>query len=360
MFYGMIFMMVIVLYYMVKPILNKNYRGSMIYQERLNMIYCVLITIVLVLIASLRSYKMGNDPSMYKYMFENVKSSLKDIILMKQTMNQTEKGYIILENIISRTFGGFQWLMMIIATVYIVPIGILVKRYSKNPWVSFFIFVGFGFFTDSLSALRQALAVGLTVVAFMCIKNKKLKSYFIIVLMATSLHMSALFFMPIYWLRKIKYTKQIIIGSIIAIIATNIFKSPLFQFVNRFSRQVYDVNVNTGGNKLYIFIIFTVILCFIYGKAMIEENNDNKMIIYMMIITAIIYPILSFNPAVYRMFWYFFIYLIIFVPNLLSVVKDKAFKYLIFTGYMGMAICFLFGVCLRPASIMSPFIFFWQ
>jgi hypothetical protein len=334
---------------------------DMVYQKKLNKTYCILITTMLILVAGLRSYQIGNDPKMYKIMFDSIKYfSLKDIISMPHTVNNTEKGYVILENIISKTFGGFQWLMVIVAIVYTVPIGILVKRYSKNPWISFFLFVGFGFFTDSLTALRQALAVGLTVVAFMCIKNKKLKRYSILVLIASSFHMSGLFFMPKYWLRKIKYTKKIVIGSMIAIIVTNIFKSPLFQFVNRFSRQVYDVDASTGGTKLYVLIIFTFILCSIYGKAMIKENKDNKMIIYMMIITAIIYPILSFNPAVYRMLWYFFIYLIIFVPNLLSVVKEKTLKYIIFTGYMLMSIFFFTSVSLRPISLMSPFIFFWQ
>lgn len=357
MFYAIIFTTFIALYYLLKVIFVKKTIGDIVNHEKLNKIYCVLVTIILILLSGLRSYQMGQDPKTYKFLFEYFKQfSVKEIILM----NHTEKGYVILENIIGGIFGGFQWHMIIIAIIYTVPIAILVKRYSQNPWISFFVFLGFGFFTDSLTALRQTVAVGLTVLAFLCIRNKKLIKYFILVFIASTFHIDALAFIPIYWFRKVKFNNKIIIASIITITASYIFKSHLYKFVNLFSRQVYEVNPNTGGDRLFIFIILTVILSFIYGKAMIKENEYNKMIIYMMIITAIIYPVLSFNPAVYRMNWYFFIYLIIFIPNLLGVIKDKVVYFIIFIGYIGMSIYFLYAVSLRPDSLMSPFLFFWQ
>lgn len=78
--------------------------------------------------------------------------------------------------------------------IFIPPI-LIINKYSPYPALSYLILYTFGFFTFSMSALRQSIAIGLFLIGFLFYNPKRPVSCFLIlpfILLALSFHTSAI------------------------------------------------------------------------------------------------------------------------------------------------------------------------
>lgn len=212
--------------------------------------------------------------------------SFREAFIKGAIDDKVEVGYVVFNKLISYispNFRAFLW-------VYSIVLLLLYYKYiiSVSPYVTISIlFLLVGTYNQSLFVLRQHLAVALLLYSYTFITERKILPFLIILLLAYSLHRTAIIFTPVYFLyglNKTNLIKSFIVVSILLIVLMRIVIVALF--ANYFSfyqgyldndvQQNYKLAVLAGGYfLLYIFFLkneifddginrFTLIILYFY------------------------------------------------------------------------------------------------
>ena len=221
----MIYWILLAIFGFLSLIIKRDYKIQLISKRAISgkKIYIVLVTIILIIIAGLRSTRVGADTDMYRKLYGYIagtNSFLNGYLLR----SGVEIGYFILEFVVSRFF-PFQVFLFITAAISIIPIMIVIYRYSRNMFMSLFFYITYGYFSFAMGGIRQACAIGICMIAFIISREKKLIPFIITVAIATSFHISAVLFLPVYWLNSIKKKKIIVFAYIVLLGLAFLFKN---------------------------------------------------------------------------------------------------------------------------------------
>lgn len=144
------------------------------------------------------------DIPFYKMAFEeSLKYSAERVIDEGFVDLKSEVGFRIIVKLISELFSSYVWLFIITSGFVIYSFYNATKRYSHIYWVSVLVFV-VSHYANSLFMLRAYLAIGILLFSFPFIIQRKLIPYLLLNVLAMSVHMTAIVFLPVYFIYGIK------------------------------------------------------------------------------------------------------------------------------------------------------------
>lgn len=218
---------------------------------------------------------------------------------------------------------------------------------SVSPYFSLFIYTSF-FYLESLSFIRQAVAMSIGLYAFKYIKEKKAIKYSIWIMVSMLFHLSAVLLFiayPIYWKCRLKY-------AILAISCAVFLKSIIFSILNTLNFYTGYIDSDIGGGEklkyLYPLILFSL-GCIKNWKFSIEEER-----LFTITVIALPFPFMFPSHIGMRISNYFLFYLCYLCPLL---VKDYTYKTKLFISI----ICsIIFLIYIGVSSFYTPYIFYWN
>lgn len=324
-------------------------------------IYITFAGILFVVFASLRSIDVGRDTSMYYRLFGYMQSmsSLKEAF-SSWMLGGVEPGYAVMEYFFAK-YSNFQMMLFVAALFSIVPTMVVIYKYSTDYYMSLFLYIAFGFFSFAMNPIRQAIAIGICMIAFIFAKEKKLLPYLGMIVLACLFHTSAIVFLPTYWLSKIKYNKKTLVVYVMLLAIANLFKGQFFRFINLFSRQEYTSTGDAGGTRMYLFMLASMLLMIIYHNKFIEKDKEtNTQLMCMFAISTLIWPIASANAAVFRLYYYYQIFMVFCIPSFIASLGRKVEKLAFKTFFVVIGCYFLQAYIINGALKYSPYTSFWQ
>ncbi|HPF56966.1 MAG TPA: EpsG family protein, partial [Clostridiales bacterium] len=163
-------------------------------------------------------FGIGFDYDSYATLLDLQKSRIDGgMSIFNLTGEGQEAGYVLIENICAKLNIGYVTLYGILAAFMLLSAAVFIYRFSKNVWISTFIYVTLTFFYSTLNYMRQSLALAIAFWAFGFLYKKKdsIKAwilnfipYALIILLAATMHKAALLMLPVYffvWLRPKKW-----------------------------------------------------------------------------------------------------------------------------------------------------------
>lgn len=84
-------------------------------------------------------------------------------------------------------------------------------KYSPDIFLSLIIYFFTIFLVFDLNAIRQGIATSIVLISISAILNKKLRLFILLILIASFFHLSAIIFLPFYWIAKFNISKKIIL-----------------------------------------------------------------------------------------------------------------------------------------------------
>ena len=254
--------------------------------------------IVLTIFATIRSSDVGTDSNNYVGIFNQFKDSTESLFSVKTSL---ETGYLLLMEIALNISTDYWSLFFMTALVCVFTSYYTIYKLSDNIKVSVFIYISLATYFFIFNGARQALAASIFGIAIYCLINKKRVGYFIIVLLASFFHSTALILFPFYYLLRFKFkTRNLILFSIGSFIALYYLSSILTLFgegsVARYS--VYEDRNSTGGYLLTLFF-FIMSFIFIFFRKKIVKSKLFEYDIYlnMSIFSSIIHLVVSFTGS---------------------------------------------------------------
>ena len=298
----------------------------------------ILMAVPFALLIAFRDLSVGIDTVQYEYNFSRINP---DILTSGDFFSQREWGYKLIQAVIKLLGMDFRALLFVESVLYIVPVAYVIYKYSRNPYFSFFMFLAVDYYLFSMTAIRQSIALGITLLAFdQAVRNKKFR-FVITVLIASTFHTTALVFLPVIILSKIPLRKRYVFLALVLSFALNAFKDPIRQLMMDLAHNPY-VEMETGGMGMHLFMISMVLLDLMWGKNAGKHWVDADLITYMMICAVAVYPVLQFNPAVFRLHYYYSVMMIIYVPNVLKRYRDNRTRWGLTLGYYAIIVYYMF------------------
>jgi hypothetical protein len=262
---------------------------------------------------------------------------------------------------------GFEQLFFIFTSVLILlPLIYTTKKYSYREGISMIMFFTFPlFFFNSLSIVRQFVAISITLLTIKEVKERNFLKFLIIIITAFLFHNSALIFLPIYFLYtlKIKNIFYIIIFLVASSLKPILLTVSKFLFPEYYISYIKNIGDQTGGNISFYIIFALFFIIIIFRKKIIKNKIHNYFLNNLFFGIILYYLLLDYGHA-WRISLYFIIYVIYLLPNLFLLYK-KEIKYLLYILFIGFA-TFNFFYTLYLGHInpnKNPFIpyelFFW-
>lgn len=164
-----------------------------------------------------------------------------------------------------------------------------IYKYSRKPIISIFIYLINSSFFLSMNLVRQYISSSLFIISFfLSFDNKKKIKTWICMILACFFHTSAVFFIPIIWIRKKKMNDVLLV---VLSVITIFLGRPILQFIlNLFSYldienlSKYSVYVSQKGNlpfsSLFVEVAVYLYFCYIFSKNIAKIDEKKKAIAY--------------------------------------------------------------------------------
>ncbi len=193
---------------------------------------------------------------------------------------QKDKGYAILEVLFKQFISDdYHWWFLLIACISGIAIMCTLYKYSIDFGMSFFLFIASTQFTWLVNGMRQFIAVCLIFAAVTLLIEGKWWQYILIVLLASTIHGTAVIMIPVYFIARWKpFSLKVIFASVaIAVAGMNIGRFE-FLFENTQYEGYLDNVLETAGMNIIRFLVAAVPVIIAFAARKIIEAENNRLI----------------------------------------------------------------------------------
>lgn len=338
--------------------LKNSFLKSRNSHTRGQLLFFVIVIFILWFLTAFRSEEMGNDTVTYINYFQYFGK-----VGMEERNKNIEIGYQFLNVIIHKISPNPHFFLAVVATICYLGVGIYIYKYSSNVVFSTVILfpIVYGFFA---SGLRQSIALVICLFAYQAIKNKKIIPAILIVLLASTFHLSALVMLILLIHKFTSKRLYVVIGvsAIIAILsASGALNSIISNVVKEYENYFSSIQAGTGWLAIsYQCIRALMIYLFIYFayKDLKKEKSLEIFNASILLITICF----GFSTNIFsRASLYFLIPSVVDIPNAMNSGNIKNKKFFIFLICTVMIAYFVLTLFVRPEWYkMIPYEFFWN
>lgn len=330
-------------------------------------LYVVLAMGYLMLLAALRSPVVGTDTLSYCRYFRSAASC--DSLHRAWSVLRLEKGYVTFLYLLTRITANEQWLLVVSSVFSFYSFGRFISRYSRMPWMSVLLFYLLMLFDFFLSGMRQMLAIAILLFAYDKLREKKPIPFLLLVLLAVTVHSSAVLFLLLYPICHAKNQRRCLTVVFALAILVAVCWHPLLRVMlllfPKYSYYSGDEAFSSSGNLAVLskLAVYALVLLFgvLFGGKQTPEKGDviNFRSVCLLMVVCIV--ALRAN-VVSRLFRNIEPILCLYLPNLLAEKEEKEKR----AGWILCVICFIayatvIQLLRTPAWQRTyPYLFFWS
>lgn len=230
-------------------------------------LYLILMGILFTILSSFR-YAIGFDYYSYRTIYTETAS--QNILEIIQLHKNEILFYLWNKLCISCSLSYTCYLFITYLFLHSVVLS-FIYRYSKLPWMSVFFYITLQFFAYSMNLFRQSIALSFFLLAYPFLVQRKIKPFFLLILVGGLFHNSLFFMLPLYFLLPQKNTKKTFLGYFVLFLFLYVSSSPLLTGIQHLLPVQYSSYFNSiywQGNsfRYVIFPTLYLLIVFLLGK----------------------------------------------------------------------------------------------
>lgn len=243
-----------------------------------------------------------SDTPLYMSIYKNLSTSLDGLI---GALSDEESGYgftvfeWVVKNIVNGDETAFR---LILALLHSIPVLYVFRKYSSNYIISLYLFVATGcHLAWMMNGLRQYLAVSIIMAATPLMLKKKYVPLIAIILLAASIHSSALLMIPVVFIVQGKaWNRKTLIFIIAAIVMMYLFGTKTGLLDSLLENTEYSGAMasaaesgDDGTNPIRVLVNSVPMILAFIGRKRLEEKSSSlvNICVNMSIITTGLYLI---------------------------------------------------------------------
>nr|WP_319489978.1 EpsG family protein [uncultured Caproiciproducens sp.] len=294
-----------------------------------NAVFLGISGVAMIVLSALRANTVGIDYKQYADYFTQVHDGGWSFLISSANGYRIEPGYSLLNYLVSLFTSDVRIYMLIVSILVITLTVVLLYKYSPIPWVGMFVFGSFGFLGNSLSFLRQSIAIAIFLFAIEFLKDKKLAPYLIIILLAASFHKAMLIMIPVYFIAHIKVNwKSLTTYAAITALIMGL-SWPLFNVVTKYVYQYYATQeglyyMNGRDWQTAAIPVITMVTILILKDFILKRDPKNIVLINFSIYSGLLYIMTCQHFLFQRFGMMFFTSAFLLIPEMLASVGVNA------------------------------------
>jgi transmembrane protein EpsG len=306
-----------------------------------NKILILLLTSVLVLISGLRN----NIGDTYFYMHGYKITDFTWEYIQKSR----DVGFNVFQMILKSFSSDPQVLIFVTALITNLFIVIVLYQYSRLIELSLYVYITSGLHLVSMNGIRQFMAASIIFIATKYLLNGDWKKYFLIILLASTIHQSALILLPIYFLVRNKAwsrsTYLLLLLSLIIVVGYNQFSEILFSSLEDTQYGHYQNFSEGGANIIRVLVNAIPLIIAFIGREKLREIFPKSDYIVNMSIVGLLFLVVSTQNWIFaRFIIYFGLYQLILISWIVKVFSNQSEK-LIYYSILIFYFLFYFYEC---------------
>lgn len=322
--------------------------------KHLNFYDFILLTI-LVCVCGLR-YNVGSDYSAYVGIYNDL-----------SLYPRTELLIVYLIKFIQFIHGNSYIFIFLLSFFTITIFYKAIKKQTIHFSQSIFYFIVFGYYAMCFNGARQMLAASICLYATTYINDKKMLKYIITIFIASLCHQTALVMLPVYFICNKNFSNKFYYIMYFLLLSVGLIYQPFLAFVTSMFPQYSAYFVKTtltfwepglGTYVIGTFHLILIFICIIKRKELVNKNKYMNNYITLFLFSVPFFSLSFTNALIVRIAYYFSIYLILILPDLLETLftkkNDKVYALLcvFFIGYFLIHL-YSFNAMIPYSSIFS-------
>lgn len=301
------------------------YVASFFFKKRQKMVFMISSGILLILFLGLRDGHSGGI-DLYRYSTQYETLARAESIKTAFEMREGSSLFFFLSLYGSAKVGiSYQLYLFIIAVFTVSASLILYYRYSNYPLVCLATFLP-TCYIHLFSQLKQTIAVGIVIFAYLLFKKEKLRCAYILIFIAIMFHPSAVIVIPFFMIARHPVNPYLLAVLILGALGIFIFRMQIGSFLTIIYSQDIGHYESKGGitGMAVILIMITALYMFTMPKRNEISNERYIMLsgyLYALIIAMSIFFCSSYSYSFTRLNSYF----MIFLPIVFSEIADSNF-----------------------------------
>ena len=289
------------------------------HKKKAQEIFLILSAAVFIIVATCR-YGVGFDYFNYKNLYEE----LGPLTVQEIFQNPVAKkfiGYSLFMRLCELCGLGYHGMLFIINLLLTAVTFWFITKYSPLPWLSVYLYLVLQFFAHSMNLLRQSIAAAICLLAYPFIKKRKIFPFIGLVLLAASFHLSALAFLPFYWVLnwKVSGKKFLLLSALI--FPVYLFSNEAAQFITQYIFRSYAGYIGSRywkplGMRYIVFPAIYFGAVWLGRKRLLREDKDNHIFINSAFYTLVLYVFSTHHMLLERFSIFLFPYAMAVLPRL--------------------------------------------
>lgn len=330
--------------------------------------FTFLCVIQWVALSGLRAHDVGSDTFGYElyfnrylfYPFDEVWTNFIGEYFFIGDGSLNDGGYYLFMKLFQLVCDSYQLWLIVLAVAFFVPMGLLVYRYSEDPFLSWMLFSTVFYTFFAFSAMRQALALSIGVfIGFQAIKSKRPLLFILLVFLAFTMHKSSLVVAPmyvVYW--RVFNRKAVTIYVIVAVLCL-LLRNQIIQTAGMvFEEYAHYASGYVGANTVFYSVMLVGFAGLLKwrGSAIASLKSADRGLYHMLACSIVVIPVAFVNSNVFRAAYYYMIFLILLFPMFLAGFPPKESR---FVSLIAIAAMLVFMVFIGPVNDGAEYHFFW-
>lgn len=290
-------------------------------------LYCIISTLIVGMIG-LRHETLGTDTYNYLQYFLNPDSMTTYYGYGGQVL---EPMYELVNRVVGLFTSDKYVYLFVSAVMSLVPVMLLIWKYSKNPFLSLFLFVSFSvgmsLFFLSFSMVRQFMAIGfwaLVVDRYMENNRQFNKSIWILIICMVLTHKSSamvavLFLLDRYEIKRVYYIAAILFTAVLGKLSNVFF--PILETVAMQSDMSFYLTSTMEEQTYSIFPKIPYILTYVYIAYSTSSEYCNSFWMKGLFLAICMANTLTYGTNIERMCAYFYVVSFIAIVNAIGYKK---------------------------------------
>lgn len=288
-----------------------------------------LYSIIFILESCLRGTSVGPDTFGYFLEFESVKNATWNSVLEAFPKayiygEGKDPGFHVLIYLLQSIYVEWQFFLFIIACLFFIPFGMIIYRNTtKGIQIVFAYTLYLALFNIvALSGIRQQIATSLCFISVLLLQKNKEKSALLIILAASTIHISAVLFLSLIFFNRLK-PKLLKTTHLIAILLIPVvlaFSQYIVAFLGGMMTfdyyTVYGERTPEMVTPVFVILVDGIsILCYFFLDKIFISQSGNKLFYAMLPMLTILVPLIVLDGAMIRMSQYFTLFLPLIIQS---------------------------------------------
>jgi hypothetical protein len=329
--------------------------------------YIRLFSFLMFIVVGGLRYSVGTDWAQYANTFADI-NSIADIFKARE-----EKLFAVFMYISKKIINSYSFFILTFFSVAFYLKYIVFKRYSTDIFLSLIIYFFTLFLIYDLNGVRQGMALAFVFLSIPLILNKKLFLFSLIILIGCLFHISAIIFLPFYWMSRLKISRKsmilIIVISLIvsipirALIENNAYVQ-LFLAMDSFSHYSFYVTDDIAARDVSILSVAVFQRLFIFGLFVInydkiEASDELKsLLLNGYFVSILLFVFLSFSADLAaRSSFYYKSLEILMIPLIVTCQAKLTYRMLLFAIFVLFAAVGAYRILEIPNGGLIPYQF---